>query len=153
MPTAVNLDEAELELRYTIFVQRWDEGEDLQIGRAGDAVVLSGTASSAEQARQMEATLASLPGVRLAISTPCSVPGGAPGGQAPSVSKALASSADPLLKRAFDSAFVSPAARRDFVDGCLLASDSALAHAWALKRLVERYTESDLRALKPDSEN
>ena len=149
IPPVVNLDEAELELRYTMFAQHWDYDEDLQIVRTSDELVVSGTASSADLARRMQATLAGTPGVRLAIS----MPGSAPSGSAPATAKNTPSgSAIPLLKDRLDSAFASVEARRDFVDNCLAASDAALSHAWALKTLVERYSDADRRALEPESQ-
>jgi len=149
VPPAVNLDEAELELRYTMFTQHWDYAEDLQIERTADEVVVSGTASSADLARRMQATLVGYPGLRLAIS----IPGSAPSGSAPATAKSTPSgSLIPILKDRLDSAFPSVEARRDFVDNCLAASDAALSHAWALKRLGERYTDADRRTLKPESQ-
>jgi len=68
----VNLDETELELRYTMFAQHLDD-EDLQITRTADggaAVLLSGIVSSAERQRQLQAALGGIPGVRLSISLP-----------------------------------------------------------------------------------
>ena len=149
VPPPVNLDEAELELRYALFTQHWDYDEDLQITRAANEVVVSGTASSTDLAQRMQAALVGYPGVRLAISTPGSVPSGS----APATAKSTASgSSIPLLKDRLDGAFASVDARRDFVDNCLAASDAALSHAWALKGLVERYTDADRRALKPESQ-
>jgi hypothetical protein len=149
VPPRINLDEAELELRYTMFTQHWDYDEDLQIARTADEVIVSGTASSAELARQMQATLVGPPGVRLSIS----MPGSAPSGSAPATAKGTPSDSPiPLLKDRLDVAFASVEVRRDFIDRCLAASDSALSHAWALKRLVERYTDADRRTLKPESQ-
>jgi hypothetical protein len=146
---AVNLDEAELELRYKMFVQHLDDDEDLQISRAADTVVVSGIASSAERLHQLQAALAGLSGVRLTISAP----GSAVGGPAPAPSqKTPKGSSVPLLKDRLDSAFASVEARRDFVDSCLSLSDSALSHAWALKKLADRYTDTDRHALKPESQ-
>jgi len=149
VPPQINLDEAELELRYAMFTQHWDYDEDLQIARTADEVVVSGTASSADLARQMQTTLVGPPGVRLSVS----MPGSAPSGSAPATAKGTPSgSSIPLLKDRLEGAFVSVDARRDFIDRCLAASDSALSHAWALKRLVERYTDADRRALRPESQ-
>jgi hypothetical protein len=144
-PLVVDLNEAELDLRYVIFTQHWDEGEDLQIARTADAVVVNGAASSEERFREIQEKLGNLPGVRLSISAP----GSTSTGPDPAVSQSSpAPSSVPLLKDALDSAFGSPGARRNFVDENLAAADSALSHAWALRRLVDRYTEADRRALK-----
>jgi hypothetical protein len=146
---AVKLDEAELELRYAMFVRHLDDDEDLQISRAADAIVVSGIASSAERLQQLQAALAGLSGVRLSISAPGNAAGGT--AQAPPQKKPNGSPL-PLLKDRLDSAFPSVEARRDFVDSCLSMSDSAMSHVWALKRLADRYTDADRRALKPESQ-
>jgi hypothetical protein len=57
-----------------------------------------------------------------------------------------------LLKNALDSAFTSPEQRREFVNRCLGASDTEVSHAWALKKLVDRYSESEERLLKAESQ-
>jgi hypothetical protein len=148
-PPTINLDEAELELRYVIFTQHWDQDEDLQIERTDGAVVLSGTVSSTERARQMQAAIANLPGVRLSIGAPDAERATA---ARPAPQKSTARSTSPLLKDPLDHAFASASARRDFVDDCVSASDSALSHAWALKKLVERYADADRVVLKSESQ-
>jgi hypothetical protein len=146
---AANLDEAELGLRYAMFVHHLDEDEDLQISRTNDAVVLSGIASSSERLRDLQTALTGLPEVRLNASLPSS----AAKGSTPAASQRPPAGASvPLLKDRLDSAFASANARRDFVDAALAASDSALSHAWTLKKLDERYTDADRRALRPDSQ-
>jgi hypothetical protein len=148
-PPAVNLDEAELGLRYTMFVRNLDDDEDLQISRTSDAVVLSGIASSAERLRELQTALAGLPSVRLAISPP----GAAAAAPAPAASQRPAAGASvPLLKDRLDSAFASADARHDFVNSCLFDSDSALSHAWALRRLAERYPDDARHALSAESQ-
>lgn len=148
-PPTISLDEAELELRYAIFKQHWDQDDDLQIARTDDTVVVSGTVSSAERARQMQAAIANLPGLRLSLGAPDAERATA---ASPSQQKSTARPTVPLLKDALDHAFASASARRDFVDDCVSASDSALSHAWALKKLVERYTDADRLVLKSESQ-
>jgi hypothetical protein len=58
-----------------------------------------------------------------------------------------------LLKDVLDRAFTSPEQRREFVDRCLAASDTELSHAWALKKLVDRYGEAEARLLKTESQD
>lgn len=149
-PSAIDLDEAELELRYAMFVQHLDGDEDLAVSRAADAVIVSGTASSRERLVQLQTTLAGLPSVRLSIAAPSSSIDDTAAGPP---QKRASDSSVPLLKDRLDSAFASLEARRDFVDRCLSISDSAMSHAWALKRLADRYTDADWRALKPESQS
>jgi len=147
---AVNLDEAELALRYAMFAQHLDDDEDVQITRGSDAVVVGGVASSAERLRQLQAALAGLPGVRLSVSLPAPAGGGAV--SATSQRPGVGASA-PLLRDGLNDAFASASARQNFVDGVLAASDSALSHAWVLKKLTERYTDADRRALGSESQS
>jgi hypothetical protein len=148
----VDLNETELELRYAMFANKWDLGEDLLIVRTPSGVSVSGTASSGDRAASMQSVLSGLPNVQISITAPAAavdrptasnrpVPGPAP------------ASPTPLLKAVLDRAFTSPEQRREFVDRCLDASDSELSHAWTLKKLVDRYSESEQRLLKTESQD
>jgi hypothetical protein len=147
----VDPNETELELRYTMFANQWDLDEDLLITRTQGAVAVSGTASSADRAASMHSILNGLPNVQILITAPGAVDQptssnrSVPGKSAPASSK-------PLLKDALDGAFTSPEQRREFVDLCLVASDAEVSHAWALKKLVDRYSDSEERLLKPESQ-
>jgi hypothetical protein len=57
-----------------------------------------------------------------------------------------------LLKDVLDRAFTSAEQRREFVDRCLAASDTELSHAWTLKKLVDRYSASEVRLLTSESQ-
>ena len=147
---AVDPNETELELRYTMFANQWDLGEDLLITRNQGAVAVSGTASSADRAATMHSILSRLPNVRISITAPAALD--RPTASNPSVpGKSAPASSTPLLKDVLDSAFTSTEQRREFVDRCLAASDTELSHAWALKKLVDRYSEPEERLLKTES--
>ena len=147
----VDPNETELELRYTMFANQWDLGEDLQITRNQGAVAVRGTASSADRAASMHSILSGLPNVQTSITAPAAVD--RPTASNPSVSgKSAPASSTPLLKGVLDSAFTSSEQRREFVDRCLAASDTELSHAWALKKLVDRYSEPEERLLKTESQ-
>ncbi len=148
---AVDPNETELELRYTMFANQWDLGEDLLITRNQGAVAVSGTASSADRAASMHTILSGLPNVQISIAAPAAVD--RPTASNPSVpGKSAPASSTPLLKDVLDSAFTSTEQRREFVDRCLAASDTELSHAWALKKLVDRYSEPEERLLKTESQ-
>jgi hypothetical protein len=148
----VDLDETELELRYAMFANKWDLGEDLLIARTPSGVAVSGTASSGDRATSMQSILSALPNVQISIVAPGAVD--RPTASNPSVpEKSAPASATPLLKDVLDRAFASPEQRREFVDRCLAASDTELSHAWALKKLVDRYSEADERPLKTESQD
>jgi hypothetical protein len=147
----VDLNETELELRYIMFMRQWDLGEDLMITRIPTGVAVSGTASSGDRAASMQSILSGLPNVQISITTPAA--SGLPTASNPSVSgKSPPAYSTPLLKDALDGAFTSTDQRREFVDRCLAASDTELSHAWALKRLADRYSEPEERLLRAQSQ-
>jgi hypothetical protein len=148
---AVDPNETELELRYIMFTHQWDLGEDLLIARTPGGIALSGIASSEDRVASMQSILSGLPNVNITITAPGAVD--RPTASNPSVpGKSTSASATPLLKDVLDGAFTSPEQRREFVDRCLAASDTELSHAWALKKLVDRYSESEGRLLKTESQ-
>jgi anti-sigma factor RsiW len=148
-PPRPDLDDIELEIRYRMFRQQFDLGEDLKVSRVSDRIIVSGIASSAERARNIRLILNDIPGVRVSITMPdrgSSVP--VP--ERPQTRPALASSV-PVLEEALEAGFGSDEERRAFVDRCLMASDDALSHAWALKNLAERYTAESESLLSSSS--
>jgi anti-sigma factor RsiW len=149
VPPPADLDEAELRLRYTLFQHQWDLGEDLVIRRDSGQVVLSGIVSSGERKDEMQAVLNQLPNVRFSVDVPGATP--AQSGAAQARSEPAQGTA-PLLDGTLDRAFSSREDRLAFVDRSLSDSDVALSHAWALRRLAERYDEDSERALKPESD-
>jgi hypothetical protein len=149
---AVDLNQTELELRYTMFANQWDLGEDLLIARTPSGVAVSGTASSGDRAASMQSTLSGLPNVQVSITAPVGVDRPTASNRSVPGKSAPASSV-PLLKDVLDQALTSAEQRREFVDRCLTASDIELSHAWALKKLVDRYSESEERLLKTESQD
>jgi hypothetical protein len=104
----------------------------------------------------MQSILSGLPNVQISITAPGAVDRptasnrSVPGKSAPA--PASVSSA-PLLKDVLDRAFPSREQRLEFVDRCLGASDTELSHAWALKKLVDRYSDPEERLLKTESQD
>jgi hypothetical protein len=148
----VDLNETELDLRYAIFLKQWDLGEDLLIARTPSGVAISGTASSGDRAASMQSVLSGFENVQISITGPTAVNRPATSNR-PVPGRSEPTSSTPLLKDALDRAFTSPEERREFVDRCLAASDAGLSHAWALKKLVDRYSESEERLLKTESQD
>jgi hypothetical protein len=95
----------------------------------------------------MRAALSVLPNVRFLVDLPAGT--GAPG-TTPARAIPVQPSV-PLLSDALERAFPSRDERLAFVDRNLKASDTALSHAWALKRLVDRYSSAEEQLLKPES--
>jgi hypothetical protein len=65
--------------------------------------------------------------------------------------EASVTSTSPLGGELLAKEFPSSSERTYFVDAWIAASDKALSHAWALKRLAERYTEKEESRLTPES--
>jgi hypothetical protein len=150
-PPQVNLDETELQLRYILFEHQWDLGEDLVIGRTANQVTLSGTVSSKEREGAMRAILNTLPEVQLSVEVP-SVSGTRTATPDRAIVTKDSAVSPALLKNVLEQAFPSRDERLAFVDRRLADADLSLSHAWALKRLVEKYNEAEEQRLKPESD-
>jgi hypothetical protein len=149
---AADLNETELELRYAMFLHQWDLDEDLLIARTPSGVSVRGTASSGDRAASMQTILSGLPNVQISITAPAAIDRPTASNR-PVPGKSAPASSTPLLKDALDGAFTSPEQMREFVDRCLAASDTEVSHSWALKKLVDRYSEAEERLLKPESQD
>jgi hypothetical protein len=145
-----NLDETELNVRYILFTHKLDLGEDLHISQVANQVSLSGTASSKERVEAIRAALVGVEDVRVQVTFPdaASVSPSMPRSAAEGVQ---VTSTPALGEELLMKAFPLPEDRTNFVDRCLIASDTALSHAWVLKRLADRYSAADQRRLRPES--
>ncbi len=150
-PSQSDLDEMEVQVRYTLFSHRWDLEEDLTIGRDRGRVTLSGTAGSAEREKDMRAAFSTFSNFQLSIGAPSPLSASASAPNRGLPSKGATASSIPLLREVLDDSFSTRDERLAFVDRCLSASDAELAHAWALKRLADRYSELERQRLKPES--
>lgn len=139
-----DLDQTELDLRYILFAHRWDLGEDLTVQRTTSEVTLSGVVSSPERKQAIEQALSGTANVRLNLALPTA--SNAPAGNDTTIRQNAQASSVPLLHDRLDQAFSSPDERVAFIDRCLIASDTAVAHAWALKRLADRYSDPNAQA-------
>jgi len=144
------LDEGELAVRYSLFVQKLDLGEDLVISQTRNEVTVGGTASSKERADAIVSLLGRMDNVRVKLTSPQAT-NGSPMPAGSTVKQTPVTSTSPLGEELLAKEFPSPNERTYFVDAWLSASDRALSHAWALKRIAERYTEREESRLKPES--
>jgi anti-sigma factor RsiW len=145
-----DLDQAEIDLRYILFAHRWDLGEDLTVERNTSGVTLSGIVSSPERKQAIQEALKGAANVRLNLTLPTA--SNAPAANDTTIRQDAQAKSVPLLQDTLDRSFSSPDERMAFDDRCLFASDTALAHAWALKRLADRYRDPDNTGLKPGSQ-
>jgi len=144
-----DLDQVELNLHYALFAHRWDLGEDLIVERTNNEVILSGIVSSPQRKRAIQDALTGTANVRLNLTSPSA--SNAPEANATTIRQDARAISIPLLQDTLDHLFSSPDERMAFADRCLMASDTGLAHAWALKRLADRYSDPDGPGLSADS--
>jgi len=145
----VNLSETEVAVRYLMFSNKWDLDEELQISRSPSDVIVAGTASSSDRYESIRAALGQLPNVRTALTAPRA--GVTPATAIPSRGKTTSAGPVPLLRDVLDRSFPVSEERRVFIDRVLSASDTALSHAWVLKRLAGRYNEEEESLLSSES--
>jgi hypothetical protein len=139
-----DLDQVELEVRYILFAHRWDLGEDLTVERNTSEVTLSGIVSSPERKEAIQEALNGVANVRLNLTLPTA--SNAPAANDTTIRQDTQTKSVPLLHDTLDRSFSSPDERLAFTDRCLFASDTAVAHAWALKRLADRYSDPNGQA-------
>jgi anti-sigma factor RsiW len=139
-----DLDQAEIDLRYILFAHRWDLGEDLIVERNTSDVTLSGIVSSPERKQAIQEAVNGMANVRLKLTLPTAL--NAPAENDTTIRQDARDKSVPLLHDTFDRSFSSPDEKQAFIDRCLVASDDALAHAWALKRLADRYSDQNGQA-------
>ena len=148
-----NLDEIELAVRYKLFTNKLDIGEDLQISQTANEVMVAGVASSKERAEAIVSFLAGMEDVRVEVTSP---QGGnvstLPADSAGTTTKdTRVAAAPPLGEALLSKEFPSSNERAYFVNAWLTASDEALSHVWAVKQLADRYSESEESRLSPGS--
>ena len=145
-----DLDQVELDIRYVLFTHRWDLGEDLMVQRSTSEVTLSGIVSSPEREQAIQEALNEVANVRLNLTLPTA--SNAPAANDTTLRQDARGNSVPLLHDTLDRSFSSADERLGFIDRCLVSSDTALAHAWALKRLADRYSDPNGTGLNPDSQ-
>jgi hypothetical protein len=149
----VNLDEIELAVRYKLFTDKLDIGEDLQISQTVNEVTVAGVASSKERADAIESSLAGVEDVRVNVTFPqdgnVSTLSADSGGTTTKDTRVAAAS--PLAETLLSKEFPSSNERAYFVNAWLTASDEVLSHVWAVKQIADRYSESEESRLSPGS--
>ena len=168
---AIDLDAAEIEVRDALHRLRADLGEPIEIvrqstGQYGEKIEVRGLVNTAERKAELLAALDDIPGVKATIRTVKEASGNRASAAAqPSPSQTAAEPgpenaggrlpAQELLERHFSQRFTDPddlrTAIEQFSKQALDHSESALAEAWALRRLAERYTTAEVNRLNDAS--
>ncbi|MGH9916677.1 MAG: hypothetical protein ACRD63_15480, partial [Pyrinomonadaceae bacterium] len=173
-PLPIDLDATEVEVRWALERLGADLGEPIEIVRQSEReVVVRGLVNTAERKAELLVALQNTPNVKTAITTLEEANREAAGktsdrNTANAESRVQASPEQPAseqvsgrlpMQEQLEKYFARPGndpdeARRDaeaFSKRALARSESALAEAWALRRLAERYTPAEVNRLNDSS--
>lgn len=149
LPTDAQLLAAELQARIALHAARADLGEEVEVlPRSGVSVLVSGVVQSRERKRDLIGALANIPyiDIRLNIIEETRTD---QGGQPRAPTQAVIVSGRPLLQDRLIEHFPDVRERAAFVNNVLSLVDTAMAHAWAVRRLESRYTARQVTHLNP----
>lgn len=181
-PTKAELAEAELQARMAIHAERADLGEQLELDANSDqrAVVVRGIVSTPKRKNDLESVLRGIPHVKVRLQTveesasvqnqiavdewsataskmvqeaqtqenPVAL--GSPGAMGHETTETLVST--PALEQQLEERFPKSEDRAAFVNQAVELVQDAMAQAWALRRLRDRYTPDTVAELSRGSQ-
>jgi hypothetical protein len=149
-PTLEQLQESELRARMALHAAGADLGDQIDVKQGEHSLVLvQGIANSPERKEEIEAELLGVENVQTRLATPQDTPEEAANSDTtPSV---VVVEDQPMLQAALKERFPDVDERKQFVDSTLGASQLAMAHVWALRRLAQRYPPEQIARLTPAS--
>ena len=141
VPTAAQLLDAELQARVALHTVGADLGEQVEVIHESHAlaVVVRGLANTRERKRELLAALQGIPNLDVKLRTVDEAVADRQSEEMAPPSRGLAVSGHPALEERLVERFPNVEERSAFVNRGLALFDQALAHAWALRRLEERY--------------
>ncbi|HKX33237.1 MAG TPA: zf-HC2 domain-containing protein [Blastocatellia bacterium] len=163
LPTAAELQEAEIAALYLLHQLKADLGEQLEVVReSGEQIVVRGQVETPERKRELMATIKEIPWVEARIQTfdeaagpPSPIAGPAPAvtSPEPNLSAAPAAGVNHFEERlaGYFAERAAPAQKNraaidrritQFANSVFAESSAALANGWALRRLAERFNEN-----------
>lgn len=149
-PTFAELLDAEVRARVALHTAGADLGESVQVdlGMGNSSVHVQGMLGSSERKQELLAALNDIPHLAIHLQTvdeasQVAVPTMAEVGRVTVVNQ------QPALESQLMERFPDEEKRRQFVDQTLNAVDLAMAHAWAVRRIEERYPGPQLGPLDP----
>jgi hypothetical protein len=148
VPTPTQLLEAELQARVALHTAGADLGEPVEIIHSpGGPILVQGLASSSQRKQDLLAALKGIPHLEVKLrSVNDALSEEEPREIAPS-SREIVVTGHPALEGKLLVHFPNVEERSAFVNRALALFDEGLAHAWALRRLEERYTPDQLSSL------
>jgi len=148
-PTVAQLLAAELQARVALHTVGADLGEQIEVARGmhGAAVVVRGLASTAERKQGLLAALKGIPNLDVRVRSVDEATATQETEELTPPNRVVAVSGHPVLEEKLVERFPKVEDRSAFVNRALGMFDQALAHAWALRRLEERYTGEEVERL------
>jgi putative zinc finger protein len=151
-PSPDQLQEAELRARMALHAAGADLGDQIDVKQGErSGVVVQGIANSPERKEEIEAELMGVDGVKAQLVTPQDAPDPSAEAELKPAEMAVVVDDQPMLEAALKEKFHDLGERKQFVDSALGASQSAMAHVWALRRLARRYAPEQIAQLTPAS--
>jgi len=148
LPTATQLLQAELQARVALHTLNADLGEEIDVSNSSkNSVVVQGLIDTVERKEQLASALNGIRYVKVQLKTVEESTSAQPATDAIPATTATLVSGSPALQEALIQNFPNPDDRKGYVDRVLELSDGTLAHAWALRRLEQRYTSDDVAQL------
>src|SRR6266850_973758 len=148
LPTSTQLLEAELQARVALHTLNADLGEEIDVSHSSrNSVVVQGLVGTGERKMELGSALNGIRYVNVQLKTVEEAASAQPATDAIPATTATLVSGSPALEEVLIQHFPNPDDRKAYVDRVLKLSDGTLAHAWALRRLEERYTSEDVAQL------
>jgi hypothetical protein len=148
LPTPAQLLEAELQARVALHTLNADLGEEIDVSHGSkNSVMVQGLINTVQRKEQLAFALNGIPHVNVELKTVDEVASAQAQTDAIPPTTATLVSGNPALGEVLIQHFSNPDDRKAYVDHVLKLSDDTLAHAWALRRLEERYTSDDVAQL------
>ncbi len=154
MPSESDLQESEMRVRMALHSVKADLGDQIEIGRGeSNSILVQGVLSSDTRKEEVESELQGIRDVQTSLTVPSepsdSLMNTGDGAVAPDA--VLLVQDQPLLQATLKARFPDLEARKSYVDSTLEAARVAMAHAWAIRHLRERYSEEMVAELEPSA--
>jgi hypothetical protein len=151
VPAESELEATEMRVRVAIHSVNADLGDQIEIQRGdSNSILVRGVLLSDARKHEIESELQGIDDVKMRFTVPGTVLGvNASAKDFPG--EALIVEDQPLLESLLIAQFPDVNARKAYVDSTLDAAQSALSHAWAIKRLMDRYTPRTISQLDSPS--
>jgi hypothetical protein len=149
VPTPAQLLDAELQARVALHTVGADLGEQVEVihGSHALAVVVRGLANTPGRKQELVAALQGIPNLEVRLRTVDEAIAERQVEETAPPTREVAVSGHPALEERLVERFPNVEERSAFVDRALALFDQALAHAWALRHLEERYTPDQVGLL------